>query len=383
MKKSSSKSAKDLSNLPEAWHRHYTDQERRILVQLVLDRIDIIEQNMKDQYTLECKQKAWTEVVQRFNADVRCNHQRDIRQIKKFWDNIKTRAKRMVTDQRLQKTMSGELSAATSAAPLLSEDGTDLDALAEDSIAEKVIYFMKFTACQHHTTQMSNNSFEGDDDEEEENMQIYTESEYESMVRSEGDVIVCDDEPQSGPPAPKRYVLESRSFRDPPLPFPGPAAETSEFMGTGGYMEQSRDSSSSIQVTASSQHEVAQPSFSGHQHSTSAPANGTASRVTMATNSVTTPSYDGGWVVENSVNSNGSRSGPSATAAAKSSPRGNRQTIKKLRKEEYELRIRKLRLDVKYARIEHDERLMVIRAQRELLDSLKPNPLSIISSLFK
>lgn len=182
--KSSSKSTKDLSNLPEAWHRHYTDQERRILVQLVLDRIDIIEQNMKDQYTLECKQKAWTEVVQRFNADVRCNHQRDIRQIKKLWDNIKTRAKRMVTDQRLQKTMSGELSAATSAAPLLSEDGTDLDALAEDSIAEKVIYFMKFTACPHHMTtldvdhmtQMSNISFEGDDDEEEENMQIYTES---------------------------------------------------------------------------------------------------------------------------------------------------------------------------------------------------------------
>lgn len=210
-------------------------------------------------------------------------------------------------------------------------------------------------------------------------------TEYESMVRSEGDVIVCDDEPQSGPPAPKRYVLESRSFRDPPHPFPGPMAEASEFMGTGGYTDQSRDSSSSIQVTASSQHEVTQPSFSGHQHSTSAPANGTASRVSMATSSVTTPSYDGGWVVENSVNSSGSRSGPSATAAAaaKSSPRGNRQTIKRLRKEEHELRIRKLRLDVKYARIEHEERLMVIRAQRELLDSLKPNPLSIISSLFK
>nr|XP_054764518.1 uncharacterized protein LOC129271172 [Lytechinus pictus] len=388
--KSSSKNSKDpAAALPEAWHRHYTDQEKRILVQLVLDRIDIIENNYtRDQFTLELKNVTWKDIADRFNADVRCSHQRDTKQIKKLWDNIKTRAKRMVTANRLQKTMRGELRAASSAG---GPDDRDLDNLAEDSIAEKVIYYMKMIAKQQNRS--SDFTYDLEDDEEASEM-IYAEQDYEPMDKSEDDVILCVEEPPSCPPAQKRYVLDPRTTvaaRDPPVQHPPsrgplPEAQPSGYLGTsiGSYTEQDRDSLSSLPFTTSTQQQIVQSTFlAGTQHFTPT-ATTTALGVTRETTTSTTPShasYNGGWVEENSGKN--LESAVTVSPAKRAPPTRGRRTIKGFQKQECQLRIRKLRLEMNYARIEHEERLKVIRKQRELLDSLKNDPPSIISSMFK
>ena len=73
--------------------------------------------------------------------------------------------------------------------------------------------------------------------------------------------------------------------------------------------------------------------------------------------------------------------GGTSTGTSTSGPK--QRSVKRLKRMECELRIRKLRLEMEHAKIEHEEKMKVMRAQQEVLNSFKPNPASIMNLLFK
>lgn len=399
----------------------YTDQEREALVQLVLERVDLIEKKSNDALTLEHKQMIWSDIVNRFNSDMRCSSQRDVLQIRKLWDNIKTRARRMVADQQLQISCMavgpGEVQSASSTSD---PEGYDPDEVpAEDSnLVEKVLYYMRKKTPQSvlsTTTSMHWMSFDEDavlgaDNGDGHQLRAETDKQYEFMVKEEDeddddDVVYCEDYPTSPKTSSSigsqsnRQVTNSlcsqsklRLALEQPnrcLPPSGDTrrltqASSTEFIEnrTQFHPESSSPASSSHNSVSISApiHRTANSVSSHHREATpSASSSMNASPGTMTTISkTTTPSGSECRVPPKLENCRNNQS-----ASERSSGKRGGQNLKRLRREECELRIQKLREEVKFARVEHEERIKVMQVQQEVLNSLKSNPSAVIQSLFK
>ncbi|KRT86896.1 hypothetical protein AMK59_1831 [Oryctes borbonicus] len=85
---------------------HYSEQEKLFLVQLVCESKDIIENKKTDSMTLRDKNQRWKEICEAY-----C-HQgfktRTPKQLKKLWENIKQRRRKMTLVQRQRHSLTGD-----------------------------------------------------------------------------------------------------------------------------------------------------------------------------------------------------------------------------------------------------------------------------------
>ncbi|CAG9860720.1 unnamed protein product [Phyllotreta striolata] len=82
---------------------NFSEDERAILLQLITDRKNTIENKATNKVSNICKQKAWEEVTDIFNASV--SIPRTVKQLKIVYENMKRRMKIYVDEQNyLKKT---------------------------------------------------------------------------------------------------------------------------------------------------------------------------------------------------------------------------------------------------------------------------------------
>ncbi|XP_072172885.1 uncharacterized protein [Diadema setosum] len=365
----------DVSSM--AKNRHFSDLEKQTLVQMVLEVIHIVEKKQNDSLTLEQKHDAWSDIAHRFNCDPCCNYPRSVRQVKKLWDNIKTRSKRMVADQRLQRALHADLPA-TSADQ--AGDLADLDAIGDDSIAEKVIYYMNKSALRgtHNAVVVDEDDEMEDDhflDEDKEHIGLPALQTRDAVTTS-SDVIAITNviaaqssrNDANALPESVRTDGESNSTSPSGHPLPGVSHATTEFIASPMQPPHLPTSGRDVPTTSQEGRPTqVQPSAVRSSRG--------ASRRTFATSS-TTPMEANGFFDVPSLTARDSRKRPRVS-------RGCPRTLERLQREECELRIKKLRMEMKNERVEHEERLRLLRIQQELLNSLRPNPASIISSLLR
>ena len=84
----------------------YTDLEKEILFSLVEDRINIIENKQNCGTKIEQKNKCWLEIESEFNSNVNVSN-RNAKQLKTLWRNLKARAKKVVSSEKQEKRKTG------------------------------------------------------------------------------------------------------------------------------------------------------------------------------------------------------------------------------------------------------------------------------------
>ncbi|XP_032686572.1 myb/SANT-like DNA-binding domain-containing protein 3 isoform X2 [Odontomachus brunneus] len=83
---------------------HYTETERLLLAQLISEE-QIIENKKTGTSDLKCKAEAWERVTKRY-----CSQgfpSRTSKQLKKCWDNMKQKKKKLNTSIKVQRLMTG------------------------------------------------------------------------------------------------------------------------------------------------------------------------------------------------------------------------------------------------------------------------------------
>ncbi|KPJ15352.1 hypothetical protein RR48_01913 [Papilio machaon] len=71
----------------------YSEYERQTLMQLVQQKIDIIENRRTDVITQKRKNDAWEDIRNKFNNSDNVSHKASVAQLKKMWQNLKSRAR--------------------------------------------------------------------------------------------------------------------------------------------------------------------------------------------------------------------------------------------------------------------------------------------------
>ena len=77
--------------------KHFSEVEKQILLGLVQEKAAVLESKKSDGRTVELKKKAWEELTIIFNEQGEVST-RDGAQLKKFWENMKSRSKKDVAD---------------------------------------------------------------------------------------------------------------------------------------------------------------------------------------------------------------------------------------------------------------------------------------------
>ncbi|GJQ66392.1 putative identical protein binding protein [Trypoxylus dichotomus] len=96
---------------------HYNEQEKLFLVQLVCESKDIIESKKTDSTTIREKNRTWKEI-----CEVYCNQgfkRRTPKQLRKCWENIKQRRRKMTMAQKQQRSLTGDPLMTVSQDPVL------------------------------------------------------------------------------------------------------------------------------------------------------------------------------------------------------------------------------------------------------------------------
>ena len=81
-------------------NKAFTDHEKKHLVYLVKQHIDIIESKRNCATVLERKKKYWQVIANKFNCNARTSC--TVRQLKSLWRNLKTRSKPRINNNILQ-----------------------------------------------------------------------------------------------------------------------------------------------------------------------------------------------------------------------------------------------------------------------------------------
>ncbi|XP_045541032.1 myb/SANT-like DNA-binding domain-containing protein 3 [Papilio machaon] len=71
----------------------YSEYERQTLMQLVQQKIDIVENRRTDVITQKKKNDAWEDIRNKFNNSDNVSHKASVAQLKKMWQNLKSRAR--------------------------------------------------------------------------------------------------------------------------------------------------------------------------------------------------------------------------------------------------------------------------------------------------
>ncbi|XP_069673082.1 myb/SANT-like DNA-binding domain-containing protein 3 [Periplaneta americana] len=85
----------------EVSHKMFTAEEKTILINLITTK-RVIEDKRTDVETLAKKKAAWVEIEQEFNSNFEVS-KRTLAQLKKCWDNIKTKRKKDMTRDSINR----------------------------------------------------------------------------------------------------------------------------------------------------------------------------------------------------------------------------------------------------------------------------------------
>ena len=77
----------------------YTDLEKNLQTRLVEKSKSVIECRKNDSRSLKAKATAWEKITAEYNKHPQVN-ERDVKQLKKCWDNLKSKAKKQVAEAK-------------------------------------------------------------------------------------------------------------------------------------------------------------------------------------------------------------------------------------------------------------------------------------------
>lgn len=86
--------------------QYFSPLEKSIITELVRKHKDILENKRNDYKTIQQKNRMWVALSEEFNSQSGvCK--RDSRQLKKCWENIKSRAKKQIAKEKRESKLTG------------------------------------------------------------------------------------------------------------------------------------------------------------------------------------------------------------------------------------------------------------------------------------
>ena len=92
--------------------QYFSELEKSIITELVAKHKNVIEAKRNDYKTIKQKNMAWEALTEEFNCQAGVT-KRESKQIKKCWENIKSRAKKCIAKEKREAKLTGGGSAST------------------------------------------------------------------------------------------------------------------------------------------------------------------------------------------------------------------------------------------------------------------------------
>lgn len=86
--------------------QYFSELEKSIIRELVGKHKDVLESKRNDYRSIKQKTSAWETLTEEFNSQAGVN-KRDSKQIKKCWENIKSRAKKYIAKEKREAKLTG------------------------------------------------------------------------------------------------------------------------------------------------------------------------------------------------------------------------------------------------------------------------------------
>ena len=86
--------------------QYFSPLEKSIITELVRKHKDILENKRNDYKTIQQKNRVWEALSEEFNSQSGVS-KRDSRQLKKCWENIKSRAKKQLAKEKRESKLTG------------------------------------------------------------------------------------------------------------------------------------------------------------------------------------------------------------------------------------------------------------------------------------
>lgn len=92
--------------------QYFSELEKSIITELVAKQKNVIECKRNDYKSIQQKNKAWEKLTEEFNCQAGVK-KRESKQIKKCWENIKSRAKKSIAKEKREAKLTGGGTAST------------------------------------------------------------------------------------------------------------------------------------------------------------------------------------------------------------------------------------------------------------------------------
>ena len=86
--------------------QYYSELEKSLLIELVGKYKDVLQNKKNDYKIIQQKNTTWETLTQEFNSQSGV-HKRESMQLKKSWENIKSRAKKQLAKEKRETKLTG------------------------------------------------------------------------------------------------------------------------------------------------------------------------------------------------------------------------------------------------------------------------------------
>ena len=86
--------------------QYFSELEKSLLTELVAKHTDVLECKRNDYKSIKQKTKAWESLAEELNSQAGVNKQ-DCKQLKKCWENMKSRAKKSIAKEKREAKLTG------------------------------------------------------------------------------------------------------------------------------------------------------------------------------------------------------------------------------------------------------------------------------------